>query len=318
MNKKKETDGVQNGGEGEGLAGENGEIEEGGQNGAPIGLDLLSDELKKKIKDYIETLSDEKKQELGEKADKSIKDFEKELNKDFGGKLTEKPEDRGEGYSKKEDGESDEENKDKDRNRKTADDAKESDFSKKDQEQFKKDLESIFSETKDDPYHKALKEIAPMIDNLSGDLRDVFIKRKQQAFEAEYNDEMREKLNQILPEVDDDNPGGNNNCGDNNDGECLLAASEHIEKQMAGNKFLIVLSDGKPWMDSSKKPPEQLDRELKEAVRQIKINTEQKLIGIGLLSSAVKKYYEHNMPNVSTQDISEVLGQTIRDIIENY
>jgi len=71
-------------------------------------------------------------------------------------------------------------------------------------------------------------------------------------------------------------------------------------------------------MDSSKKPPEQLDRELKEAVRQIKINTEQKLIGIGLLSSAVKKYYEHNMPNVSTQDISEVLGQTIRDIIENY
>ena len=103
MNKKKETDGVQNGGEGEGLAGENGEIEEGGQNGAPIGLDSLSDELKKKIKDYIETLSDEKKQELGEKADKSIKDFEKELNKDFGGKLTEKPEDRGEGYSKKED-----------------------------------------------------------------------------------------------------------------------------------------------------------------------------------------------------------------------
>ncbi|HBT27019.1 TPA: hypothetical protein DEA48_00275 [Candidatus Falkowbacteria bacterium] len=137
-------------------------------------------------------------------------------------------------------------------------------------------------------------------------------------FEADLNNEMRQKINQMLLEVDDSNEGGNNNCGDNNDGECLLGASEHLQKQMAENKFLIVLSDGEPAMDSRRKSSSQLDRELKEVVKYIKENTEQKLIGIGLLSSAVKKYYPNNIPNVSTKELAEILGSVIREIIENY
>ncbi len=370
-----------------------------------IDLDSLPNELKKKIKEYINSLSDEKKQELEEKAVESLKGFEAELNDDLEGKLVEKPGGEvDESYQEKSEPSEEDKNADEHIIK-----------SRIDQEQFRKNLENIFNDSKDDAYSDNLMEIASMIDQLSGDLRDIFIQRKQQTYEAEYrsgkkwnvskrikekisdiplfkseareqknieseekdyaitlmvdlsgsmsrggkieeafksiillsetlndlnikfevigfqdillqfkkfdddfNDDMRDKMNQILLEVNDSNPDGNNNCGDNNDGECLLVASEHLEKQMSKNKFLIILSDGEPFMDSGRKSRSQLHRELKDAVKSIGENTQQHLIGIGLLSDAVEKYYENNIANVGAKELSEILGAVIREIVENY
>lgn len=72
-----------------------------GQKGRPIDLDSLSPELQQKIKEYIDSLPDDKKKELIEKAEKSISDFEKEFSEELGGKLSEDPEEK----EKREEGE---------------------------------------------------------------------------------------------------------------------------------------------------------------------------------------------------------------------
>src|SRR3989339_1983609 len=164
--------------------------------GKPIELDSLSDELKQKIKEYIEGLSDDKKKELAEKAGKAIKDFEDEINKDLKGKFSDES---GESEPKKD--------KDVEGDKKvevendTSDKNVAVDFSKKDQEEFRKNLENIFIEAKNDPYNKALKQIAPLIDNLAGDLRDVFIKRKQESNEAEYRSGKRWNVKKRIKEI---------------------------------------------------------------------------------------------------------------------
>jgi len=56
----------------------------------------------------------------------------------------------------------------------------------------------------------------------------------------------------------------------------------------------------------------------KEAVKEIAENTNQKLVGIGLLSDAVSKYYENNIPDVTVTEMTEALGELVREVIENY
>lgn len=60
----------------------------------PIDLDSLSRELKNKIKEYIDSLPEDKKKELAEKAKKALKEFEDKLNEKLQGKLTENPEEK--------------------------------------------------------------------------------------------------------------------------------------------------------------------------------------------------------------------------------
>lgn len=386
------------------------EGKEGEGEGAPIDLDSLSDELKQKIKEYIDSLPDDKKKELQEKAEESLKGFESEVNEEIEGKLSDNPEkkeERGAGGEKVEDiTEGDKE--EKSGWRESEEQAEE------EQKERRKKMEEMFEDKDKSSYREALEEVSPLIDDLTGDLRDIFIKRKLEKTEAGYrygrrwnvkkriqekiagipliktesreqpespseekdyaitlmidlsgsmrgrkakeafksavvlaetlnnldikfevvgfqdillefksfdeslSDEMREKLNGVVLEIDNNNPGGHNNAQDNNDGECLLEASKHLANQQADNKFLLVLSDGAPAMDSGKKSGSQLHRELKEAVQEVSENTDQKLVGIGLLSDAVSKYYENNLPNVTTEEMVETLGELIREMIANY
>jgi cobalamin biosynthesis protein CobT len=71
-------------------------------------------------------------------------------------------------------------------------------------------------------------------------------------------------------------------------------------------------------MDSGAKSSAQLHNELKEAVKEISENTDQKLVGVGLLSDAVSRYYENNLPNVTVEEMAETLGELLREVIENY
>jgi hypothetical protein len=146
--------------------------------------------------------------------------------------------------------------------------------------------------------------------------QDILLEFK--SFSEHLDEPMRKKLNQLILEVNNSNPEGHNKAGDNDDGACLLEASKHLADQTAKNKFLVVISDGEPAMDSGKKNQSQLDRELKEAVAEITVNTNQKLIGIGLMSKAVAKYYENNIAGVTTEEMTETLGGLLREIVERY
>lgn len=379
--------------------------------GKPIDLNSLSDELKQKIKDYLDSLPEDQKRKLQEKAQKAIFDFEKELNQEMEGKLSDNPEKKSkretisqpEKESKEEQQETEKPWQDQERENASV------------QQERRKRMEGLFETKEKDYYGLALEKTSNLIDNLTADLRDIFVKRKLEKYESGYrsgrrwnirkrirekvaniplfkteareqveseseemdyaitlmvdlsgsmnrsgkiqeafksavvlgetlnnlgirfeivgfqdillefksfeenlDEEMRKKLNQLILEVEDENPGGHNNSGDNNDGECLMEASKHLANQMTKNKFLIVLSDGIPAMDSGAKSQGQLDRELKEAVAEITTNTNQKLIGIGLLSDAVAKYYENNLAGVTTEEMVETLSGLLREIIEKY
>jgi len=71
-------------------------------------------------------------------------------------------------------------------------------------------------------------------------------------------------------------------------------------------------------MDSGKKSSSQLDRELREAVAEITANTNQKLIGLGLNSGAVAKYYDNHIAGITTEEMVETLGELLREAIEKY
>lgn len=146
--------------------------------------------------------------------------------------------------------------------------------------------------------------------------QDIILEFK--AFEEQMDEPMREKLNQMILEVYGSNPDGHNNPGDNDDGASLLETSKHLADQIAKNKFLVVLSDGEPAMDSGKKSSSQLDRELRDAVAEITANTNQKLIGLGLNSQAVAKYYENHIAGITTEEMVETLGELLREVIEKY
>ena len=369
--------------------------------GKPIDLDSLSEKLKQKIKDYIESLSEDQKKDLSKRAEATLKEFEQALNKELQGKLTDNPEKKAERKVREQT---------EAMAPKTSRWEEEEEEANKEKAILRKKIWQMSSREGSDPYERALSNVGGMIDALTGDLRDVFVKRKRtkmetdyrhgrrwnikkrikekianipllktesreqpesqseekdyvitllvdlsgsmrgekikeafksvvvlsetlqnldirfevvgfqdtllefKSFENEMNDEMRKKLNQLLLEVEGNNPDGHNNPFENDDGACLKQASAQLAHQAASNKFLIVLSDGYP--EARGKSRERLDRELKAATREITQNTNQKLIGIGLLSDAVSHYYENNLPNVTTNEMVETLSEVLRAAIE--
>ena len=367
--------------------------------GKPIDLDSLSPELKRKIKDFIDSLPEESKDDLEQRAKKTLADFEKELNDEIEGKMSETPDrkaDEDTGASEQP----------------AADRQIESTDESSDRERRRQRIEAMFETDEENQYQKTLEKVSGLIDALTADLRDIFAQRKTEKYESGYrsgrrwnirqrirekvagiplfkteareqkeseseemdyaitllvdlshhpdrigevfksaivlaetlnnlgikneivgiqdillefksfseqlNERTRQTISQMVLEVEGTNPGGHNNPWDNNDGECLLEASNNLTEQNARSKFLIVLSDGQPQMDSGRKSKGQLDRELKEAVAEIANNTNQKLIGLGLKSHAVADFYDNNISGISTEEMVETLGGLLREIIEKY
>lgn len=132
-------------------------------------------------------------------------------------------------------------------------------------------------------------------------------------FDEELTDEIRQKMSGMIDEVSGQNPGGHNKASWNDDGPCLLDASEGLELQPGKEKFLIVLSDGLPAGRHS------TAEDLTKAVTKIMKTTNQKLIGIGLGPDTehVKRYYPISLPNIKVDQLTEALGSLLEDIIMN-
>jgi len=136
-----------------------------------------------------------------------------------------------------------------------------------------------------------------------------------QKFGENMSQEIRENMGGILEEVNDFSDTGKAKWND--DGWALEQASEHLAKQRAKEKFLIVLSDGKPE-ESPMHSSDQYD--LHKIVNKVLNETNQKLIGIGIGRDTkhVEEYYPNSIADVGVKELSEKLADLIREVIANY
>lgn len=138
-----------------------------------IDLGSLTEELRQKIKDYIDSLPEDQKKELVEKAQQTISEFEKELDEELGGKLSDNPD------KKTERGETPEAPFESTDISTEPINPEESDDVRKYRELIEKEL------SKDaNSYERHRREVLPIIDQLEQDLREIFVKRRAGQWES--------------------------------------------------------------------------------------------------------------------------------------
>jgi len=172
----------------QGSPGENGQP---GQPGA-VDLDSLSEGLKQKIKDYIDSLPDDVKKALMEKAQKALEDFESELNEELAGKLSDTPEkmaERGEQTkAKKSEGKPELEGESQVPPEMT-----------EDQRKFRDIIEKALRGD-ESVYEKNRRDVLPLIDELEGDLREIFVARRSQKWQSGFKSGKRIDIKKRMQE----------------------------------------------------------------------------------------------------------------------
>ena len=133
-----------------------------------------------------------------------------------------------------------------------------------------------------------------------------------QKFEQPMSNDIRENMGGMIDEVSDYTGG---RASYNDDGWALTQASERLAKIKANQKFLIVLSDGEP-VDSPQHSGSEYD--LSAVVEKITKNTDQKLIGLGILTNSVSDYYPNYIEDVGLEEMIGKLADLIRDVVVNY
>ncbi len=370
-----------------------------------VDLDSLPEALKKKIKDYLDSLSDEKKRELSDKAAKAINELEREINEDLEGKLADNPDKKAERVKRESSSE-----KGKVKEKKDDEKLESSKETETDAEAIKKYRDFLAKELKKDAneYERYRREVIPIIKKLEDELREIFVARRtgqweggfksgkridikkriqekakgilaveskawqkrehplekdyaitllvdlsgsmqgkkiEETFKAVivlaevlnslsikteilgFNDRLYEyqKFGESMSKDVRNNMGGMleevNDSSDtskarwNDDGWALEQASERLAKQKANQKFIMVLSDGAP-IESPMHPRREYD--LHKIVKKIATKTDQKLIGLGLLSDAVAEYYPDHLAGINAQDMAGELAKKIKEIVADY
>lgn len=171
-------------------AGESGE--QTGQKGKPIDLDSLSPELRQKINDYIDSLPEEKKKELAEKAEKSISDFEKELDEELGGKLSDNPD-------KKEARDQAEEKTEPEIEQKTETEVASKPVDSSELEKYR-DMVAEILKKDENVYEEYRREVLNVIDSLESDLREIFVARRMHAWKGGYKSGKRIDIKRRIQE----------------------------------------------------------------------------------------------------------------------
>lgn len=166
--------------------------EQTGQKGKSIDLGSLSPELRQKIKDYIDSLPEDKKKALAEKAEKSISDFEKELNEEIGGKLSEDPE-------KKEARGQAEEKTESEIEQKTETEAASKPVDSSELEKYR-DMVAETLKKDENVYEEYRREVLNVIDSLESDLREIFVARRMHAWKGGYKSGKRIDIKRRIQE----------------------------------------------------------------------------------------------------------------------
>lgn len=141
----------------------------------PIDLASLSEDLKQKIKEYIQSLSEEEREAIKKKAEKTIKEFEDALSDELEGKLADNPEKKAERESMESQEPEAEQKEEAGR-----------EMSEVDKEEMRKYRDRVSRELKKDEnvYEKMRKEVLPLIDKLEQDLREIFVERRARGWKS--------------------------------------------------------------------------------------------------------------------------------------
>ncbi len=168
--------------------------QEGSGQPKAIDLDSLSEGLKQKIKDYIDSLPEDVKRELAEKAQQALQEFEQEVNEEFEGKLSDNPEkqaQRGEaveGTKRDRDSASDDEQEGDTKTEQTAD-----------QKRFKDLIEKALRGD-ENVYEEYRRDVLPLIDTLEADLREIFVARRVQKWQTGFRSGKRIDIKRRMQE----------------------------------------------------------------------------------------------------------------------
>jgi len=173
--------------------------------GKPVDLGSLPQELKQKIKEYIESLPEDEQREIAEKAQVALKEFEDALNEELQGKLSDDPEEKAEREKRLEE---------RDEMEQSGTSAGERVISKGSvKERPTKILgQKVFSEKLaemergENEYEKYRKEVMPLIDKLEAELRQIFVDRKVTAWKGGFKGGKRIDIKRRIQEKAKDVP----------------------------------------------------------------------------------------------------------------
>lgn len=149
--------------------------QEGEQKGKPkvIDLDSLSEGLKRKIQDYIDSFPEDIRRKLAEEARQALADYEREVNEEIAGKLTDNPQKKAErevqaGEKKSE---------------LIKDETEETLEESEDQRRFRDLIEQALRKD-ENIYEQYRREVLPLVDALETDLREIFVQRRTQKWQT--------------------------------------------------------------------------------------------------------------------------------------
>lgn len=173
---KKQAESAEAQGQGEEGEGKPQPASEGKSSGKPVNLDSLPQELKQKIKDYIESLPEDQQREIAEKAQAAFREFEEALNEELQGKMSDNPEKKAEREEAVQPSEARSEKQER----------MEREVPGVDSEELRKYRERIAKELKKDAniYETMRQEVMPLIDKLETELREIFVARKAQGWKS--------------------------------------------------------------------------------------------------------------------------------------
>lgn len=140
-----------------------------------IDLESLSEDLKRKIKEYIQSLPPEEQEEIQKKSEKALKEFEDALSDELEGKLADNPEKKAE-----------REMTEKPKEESESKDRVEKETPEVDEEEMKKYRDRVSRELKKDEniYESMRREVLPLIDKLEQDLREIFVERRARGWKS--------------------------------------------------------------------------------------------------------------------------------------
>jgi hypothetical protein len=134
--------------------------------------------------------------------------------------------------------------------------------------------------------------------------------------EEPMSDIVRQRMSGMVAEVSDTNPGGRNQAAHNDDGYCLDRATARIRERVQKEKFLVVLSDGRPKPSRAHSGARW---ELGAIVEQIKAQGDVKLVGVGIGPNTehVRDYYPNSVIGRDVREFPEDLATLLEDMIVN-
>jgi len=137
--------------------------------GKPIDLGSLPEGLKQKIKEFIDSLPEEERREIAEKAQTALKELEDALNEELQGKLSDNPEKKGER----------EEQPEPEKTKEMPAEKTSEGLSDDTREELRKYHERVAKELKKDAnvYEEMRREVLLIIDKLETELREIFVAR---------------------------------------------------------------------------------------------------------------------------------------------